>query len=36
MTTHIIIKTLANAYVSQNPKDKIILYTDLGSQYTRQ
>ena len=36
MTTDIIVKALKNAYVSQKPKDKIILHTDLGSQYTRQ
>ena len=36
MTTHIIIKALKNAYVSQKSKDKIILHTDLGSQYTSQ
>ncbi len=36
MTTYIIIKALKNAYVSQKPKDEIILHTDLGSQYTSQ
>lgn len=36
MTTDIIVKDLKNAYVSQKPKNKIILYTDLGSQYTSQ
>ncbi|MCU7196404.1 IS3 family transposase [Turicibacter sanguinis] len=36
MTTDIIVKALKNAYVSQKPKDEIILHTDLGSQYTSQ
>ena len=36
MTTDLIIKALQNAYVSQRPKDEIILHTDLGSQYTSQ
>ncbi len=36
MTTHIIVKALKNAYVSQKPKDEIILYIDLESQYTSQ
>ncbi len=36
MTTDIIVKALKNAYVSQKTKDKIILHTDLGSQYTSQ
>ena len=34
MTTDLIIQALTNAYVSQKPKDEIILHTDLGSQYT--
>ena len=34
MTTDIIIQALKNAYVSQRPKDKVILHTDLGTQYT--
>ncbi len=34
MTTDLIIQALTNAYVSQKPKDQIILHTDLGSQYT--
>ena len=34
MTTGIIIKALKNAYVSQSPQNKVILHTDLGSQYT--
>ncbi len=36
MTTDIIVQALKNAYVSQRPKDKVILHTDLGSQYTSQ
>lgn len=32
----IIIQALGNTYVSQKPKDKMILQTDLGSQYTTQ
>ena len=34
MTTDIIVQALKNAYVSQRPKDKVILHTDLGTQYT--
>ena len=34
MTTDIIVQALKNAYVSQRPKGKVILHTDLGSQYT--
>lgn len=34
MTTDLIIQALKNAYLSQRPKDELILYTDLGSQYT--
>ena len=34
MTTDIIIQALKNAYTFQRPKDKVILHTDLGSQYT--
>ena len=34
MTTDIIVQALMNAYVSQRPKDKVILHTDLGTQYT--
>lgn len=34
MTTDIIIQALKNAYISQRPKDELILHTDLGSQYT--
>ena len=29
-------QALKNAYVSQRPKNKVILHTDLGSQYTSQ
>ncbi|MCU7202225.1 MAG: IS3 family transposase [Turicibacter sanguinis] len=36
MTTDIIVQALKNAYVSQSPKDKVILHTDLGTQYTSQ
>ncbi len=36
MTTDIIVQALMNAYVSQRPKDKVILHTDLRSQYTSQ
>ena len=36
MTTDIIVQALKNAYASQRPKDKVILHTDLGSQYTSQ
>ncbi|MDB8563350.1 IS3 family transposase [Turicibacter sanguinis] len=36
MTTDIIVQALKNAYVSQRPKDKVILHTDLGTQYTSQ
>ena len=36
MITDIIIQALKNAYVSQRPKDKVILHTDLGTQYTSQ
>ena len=36
MTTDIIVQALKNAYVSQRPKGKVILHTDLGSQYTSQ
>ena len=36
MITDLIIQVLTNAYVSQIPKDKIILHTDLGRQYTSQ
>ena len=36
MTTDIIVQALKNAYISQRPKDKVILHTDLGSQYTSQ
>ena len=36
MTTDIIIQTLKNAYVFPRPKNKVILHTDLGSQYTSQ
>ena len=35
MTTDVIIQAL-NAYVSRSPKEKIILHTDLGMQYTSQ
>ena len=31
-----IVQALKNAYVSQRPKDQVILHTDLGSQYTSQ
>ena len=34
MTTDIMIQALKNAYLSQRPKDELILHTDLGSQYT--
>ena len=34
MTTDIIVQALKNAYISQRPKDEVILHTDLGSQYT--
>ena len=34
MTTEIIVQALKNAYTFQRPKDKVILHTDLGSQYT--
>lgn len=34
MTTEIIVQALKNAYTFQRPKDKVILQTDLGSQYT--
>ncbi|GIN87568.1 hypothetical protein J6TS2_39540 [Heyndrickxia sporothermodurans] len=34
MTTDIVIKALKNAYPTQNPSKKLILHTDLGSQYT--
>lgn len=34
MTTDFIIQALKNAYLSQRPKDELILHTDLGSQYT--
>lgn len=34
--TNIIVQALKNAYVSQRPKDKVILHTDLGTQYTSQ
>ena len=34
MTTDIIIQALRNAYISQKPKNEVILHTDLGSQYT--
>ena len=34
MTTDIIVQSLKNAYLSQRPKDELILHTDLGSQYT--
>ena len=33
MITDIIIQTLKNAYLSQRPKDELILHTDLGLQY---
>ena len=36
MTTEIIIQALKNAYTFQKPRDKVILHTDLGSQYTSQ
>ena len=36
MTTDIIVKALKNTYVSQKTKDKVILHTDLRSQYTSQ
>lgn len=36
VTTNIIIDALNNAYVSQRPQNNVILYTDLGSQYTTQ
>ena len=31
MTTDIIVQALKNAYISQRPKDEVILHTDLGS-----
>ncbi len=34
MTTDLMIKSLTKAYISQNPKNEVILHTDLGSQYT--
>lgn len=34
MTTELVIKSLANAYDTQQPKDGLILHTDLGTQYT--
>ena len=36
MVTNIMVQALKNAYASQGPKDKVILHTDLGSQYTSQ
>lgn len=34
MTTELVIKALANACDTQQPKDGLILHTDLGTQYT--
>ena len=34
MTTNLNVKVLKNAYLSQRPKDELIIHTDLGSQYT--
>ena len=36
MTKDLIVQGLKNAYFSQRPKDKVILHTDLGTQYTNQ
>ena len=36
MITDIIVQALKIYYVSQRPKDKVILHTDLGTQYTGQ
>ncbi len=34
MTTDLVIHALDNAYETQNPKEGLIIHTDLGSQYT--
>ena len=36
MTTDITVQALKNSYVSQRPKDKVILHNDLETQYTSQ
>lgn len=34
MTTDLVIQALSNAYVTQQPKEGLLLHTDLGTQYT--